>query len=93
MTPWSVGAALVAFILPLVFGRFGQVAARAAEVRLGASYIIGAAGAFLPVLLMGVDASSILGYVAAVCYLAWRFGRDSTKASDAARSQHQEKRD
>jgi hypothetical protein len=80
MTPWSVGAALVAFILPLVFGRFGQAAARAADVPLGASYIIGAAGAFLPVLLVGWDAFSILGYLTAVCYLAWRFVRDSNKA-------------
>jgi hypothetical protein len=85
MTPWLIGAALSAFILSLVFGKFGQAAARAAEVPLGASYIIGAAGAFLPVLVVGVEAPSVLGYLAAVCDLAWQFARDSTKASDAAR--------
>jgi hypothetical protein len=93
MTAWFLGAAFVGFVLSVAFGIFGQAAARAAKVPLGGSYRIGAAGAVLPVLLMGGDASSILGYLAAVCHLAWRFARDSTKARDAARFQQQEQRD
>jgi hypothetical protein len=72
---------------------FGQAAARAAKVPLGASYIIGAAGAFLPILLMGVDAHRMLGYLATAGYLTWRFERDAAKASEAARLKQQEQGD
>jgi hypothetical protein len=92
MSPGLLGAAFVGFVLSLAFGRFGQLAAEASKVPLGASYVIGAAGAFLPVLLMGLDVPFIFGYLAALCHLAWRFARESAR-SKAARLKQQEKTD
>jgi hypothetical protein len=84
-----LGATLAALIFAIVFGRFAVALSRALKAPLTIAYAIGAAGALLPSLLTGLWGSDIVGYFGALCYLAWEFKRDSTKAAEARHAKWQ----